>query len=102
MQFSIWHWAILLLLIGVPVFFAVRSAIKPSQNPADPVGFGGWLMLLAIGQSLSPLRTLVAIGSSSDGYNQLMLVPNGPMVVYGEIALLLAFLVLHWWWSLPC
>ncbi|PBB27984.1 MULTISPECIES: DUF2569 family protein [unclassified Mesorhizobium] len=95
MQFSIWHWAILLLLIGVPVFFAVRSAIKPSQNPADPVGFGGWLMLLAIGQSLSPLRTLVAIGSSSDGYNQLMLVPNGPMVVYGEIALLQAFLVLQ-------
>lgn len=95
MQFSIWHWAILLLLIGVPVFFAVRSAIKPSQKPADPVGFGGWLMLLAIGQALSPLRTLAAMGSSSDSYNQLMLVPNGPMVAYGEIALLLAFLVLQ-------
>ena len=95
MQFSVWHWAIVLLLIGIPVFFALRSAIKPSQNPADLVGFGGWLMLLAIGQALSPLRTLAAMGSSSDGYNQLMLMPNGPMVVYGEVALLLAFLVLQ-------
>ena len=95
MQFSIWHWVIVLLLIGVPVFFAVRSAIKPSQNPADLVGFGGWLMLLAIGQTLSPLRSLAEFGSSSDGYAQLMLVPNGPMAVYGEVALLLAFLVLQ-------
>ncbi|MFD1983281.1 DUF2569 family protein [Mesorhizobium newzealandense] len=95
MQFSIWHWVIVLLLIGVPVFFALRSARKPSQNSADLVGFGGWLMLLAIGQTLSPLRTLATLGSSRDGYNQLMLVPNGPMVVYGEVALLLAFLVLQ-------
>ncbi|RVA64817.1 hypothetical protein EN916_35110, partial [Mesorhizobium sp. M7A.F.Ca.CA.001.11.2.1] len=79
--FSIWHWAIMLLSIGVPVFFAVRSAAKPSQNPEALVGFGGWLMLLAIGQALSPLRTLAELGASSDGYNQLMLVPNGPMVV---------------------
>lgn len=95
MQFSVWHWAIVLLFIGVPVFFALRSARKPSQNPAELVGFGGWLMLLAIGQTLSPLRTLATLGSSSDGYNQLMLVPNGPVVVYGEVALLLAFLVLQ-------
>ncbi|PZV33955.1 DUF2569 family protein [Mesorhizobium kowhaii] len=95
MQFSVWYWAIVLLFIGVPVFFALRSARKPSQNPAELVGFGGWLMLLAIGQTLSPLRTLATLGSSSDGYNQLMLVPNGPVVVYGEVALLLAFLVLQ-------
>ncbi|WP_164776885.1 DUF2569 family protein, partial [Mesorhizobium sp. M7A.F.Ca.US.001.04.1.1] len=63
------------------------------QNPEALVGFGGWLMLLAIGQALSPLRTLAELGASSDGYNQLMLVPNGPMVVYGEVALLLAFMV---------
>ncbi|MER8374260.1 DUF2569 family protein [Mesorhizobium sp. M1406] len=94
-SFSIWHWAIVLLLIGAPVFFAVRSATKPSQNPETLVGIGGWLMLLAIGQALSPLRTLLVLGSSSEGYNQLMLVPNGPMVVYGEVALLLAFLVLQ-------
>lgn len=95
MQFSIWHWAILLLLIGVPVFFAVRSAYKPVQNSAELVGIGGWLMLLAIGQAMAPLRTLATLGSSSDGYNQLMLVPNGPMVVYGEVGLVLAFLVLQ-------
>ncbi|MBB6407374.1 DUF2569 family protein [Mesorhizobium sangaii] len=95
MQFSIWHWAIVLLFIGVPAFFAVRSAYKPVKNPEELVGFGGWLMLLAIGQALSPLRTLASLGSSSDGYSQLMLVSNGPMVVYGEVVLLLAFMVLQ-------
>ena len=93
--FSIWHWAIVLLLIGVPVFFAVRSAIKPSANPTDLVGFGGWLMLLAIGQVLSPFRTLAELFSSSEGYQQLMPLPNGPLAVCGEIVLLLAFAMLQ-------
>lgn len=95
MGVSIWHWAILFLLIGVPVFVAVLSATKPSQNPAGLVGFGGWLMLLAILQALSTLGALVALGSSSDGYQQLMALPNGSLAVYGEVALLLAFLVLQ-------
>lgn len=59
------------------------------------MGFGGWLMLLAIGQALSPLRTLVALGSSTEGYQQLMTLPNGALAVYGEVALLLAFLLLQ-------
>ncbi|RUW21555.1 DUF2569 family protein [Mesorhizobium sp. M4B.F.Ca.ET.215.01.1.1] len=95
MQFSIWHWAIVLLLIGVPVFFAVQSARKPSQSPADLVGFGGWLMLLAIGQALAPLRTLAGLGNSAEGFQQLMTLPNGPLAVYGEVALNLAFLALQ-------
>lgn len=93
--FSIWHWAIVLLLIGVPVFFAIRSAAKPSQNPEALVGFGGWLMLLAIGQTLSPLRTLADFANSADGYQQLMTLSNGPLAVYGEVALNLAFLALQ-------
>ncbi|WP_214472490.1 DUF2569 family protein [Mesorhizobium sp. dw_380] len=93
--FSIWHWVIVLLLIGVPVFFAVRSAVKPSQNPEALVGFGGWLMLLAIGQALSPLRTLAEFGNSVEGYQQLIAVPNGTVAVYGEIALNLIFLALQ-------
>ncbi|MDX8446717.1 hypothetical protein [Mesorhizobium captivum] len=95
MQFPIWHWVILLLLIGVPVFFAVRSTAKPSQNPADLVGFGGWLMLLAIGQTLAPFRTLAELFSSSEGYQQLMTLPNGPLAVCGEIVLLLGFTLLQ-------
>lgn len=94
MYFSIWHWVIVLLLIGVPVFFAVRSASKPTQGQGL-VGFGGWLMLLAIGQALSPLRTLADLGNSVDGYQKLMTLPNGAMAVYGELALNLAFLVLQ-------
>jgi hypothetical protein len=94
MYFSIWHWVIVLLLVGVPVFFAVRSASKPTQGQGL-VGFGGWLMLLAIGQALSPLRTLADLGNSVDGYQKLMTLQNGAMAVYGELALNLAFLVLQ-------
>ncbi|TPK56783.1 MULTISPECIES: DUF2569 family protein [unclassified Mesorhizobium] len=93
--FSIWHWAIVLLIIGVPVFFAVRSAVKPSQGPAALVGFGGWLMLLAIGQVLSPLRTLADLANSVEGYRQLLPLPNGLLAVYSEVALNLAFLALQ-------
>ncbi|CDX36775.1 DUF2569 family protein [Mesorhizobium sp. WSM4935] len=91
MQISIWHWAIVLLLVGVPVFFAVRSATARPRHPEQLVGFGGWLMLLAIGQCLSPFRTLAELFSSSEGYRQLMPVPNGPLAVCGEVLLLLAF-----------
>ncbi|MGX9145963.1 DUF2569 family protein [Mesorhizobium sp. 128a] len=90
-----WHWAILLLLIGVPAFLAVRSARKPTQNPAELVGIGGWLMLLAIGLSLSPLRTLVDMASLVKTYQQLVTVPNGALAIYGEAALNLAFLALQ-------
>ena len=90
-----WHWAILLLLIGVPVFFAVRSARKRPRPPTYLEGFGGWLMLLAISQSLSPLRTLVELSRSVKDYQQLITLPNGPLAVYGEVALTLAFLVLQ-------
>ncbi|TIP00278.1 MAG: DUF2569 family protein [Mesorhizobium sp.] len=90
-SFSIWHWAIVLLLIGVPVVFAVRPASKRSQNPGDLAGFSGWLMLLAIGQVLSPFRTLAELFSSSEGYKQLIPLPNGPLAVCGEIVLLLVF-----------
>jgi hypothetical protein len=95
MQFSIWHWAILLLLIGVPVFFAVRPARKPSQDKSDLVGFGGWLLLLALGQTVSPLRTLGEFAASIEGYKQLMTLPYGPLTTYGGAVLLLAFLVLQ-------
>jgi len=79
MQFPIWHWAIVLRLIGVPVFFAVRSATKPSRNPDSLAGFGGWLLLLAIGQTLAPFRTLADLFSSSEGYQQLLPLPKRPI-----------------------
>jgi hypothetical protein len=52
-------------------------------------------MLLAIVQALTSLGTLAALGSSSDSYQRLMALPNGTLAVYGEVALLLAFLVLQ-------
>ncbi|MBZ9922521.1 DUF2569 domain-containing protein, partial [Mesorhizobium sp. BR1-1-7] len=49
----------------------------------------------ASGQTLAPFRTLADLFSSSEGYRQLLLLPNGPLAVCGEIVLLLAFTVLQ-------
>jgi hypothetical protein len=88
-SFSIWHWAIILLIIGVPVIGLVTS--KRTIGVADgPSGFGGWLMLLAIGQLLAPLRTLAGTMKSMDTYAQLNSVAGGHLVANGEMALNLA------------
>lgn len=100
--FSIWHWAIVLLLIGVPVFFAVRSAAKPSQNPESLVGFGGWLMLLAIGQTLSPLRTLADFGNSADGYQQLMTSQTALWLCMARLPSIWHFWRFSWWCWFQC
>jgi hypothetical protein len=91
-HFSFWHWAVVLLIVGVPVFFTVRSARRSSPEAA-PVGFGGWLMLLAIGQALAPLRILSIIAGSIEGYQQILTVQNGALVVYGELVLLIGFML---------
>ena len=60
------------------------------------VGFGGWLLLLAIGQTLAPLRTVAETGKIlQETYDQLMLFPNGQVVVYGEVAITAAFVSLQ-------
>ncbi|MGT2468879.1 DUF2569 family protein [Mesorhizobium atlanticum] len=90
-SFSIWHWAIVLLLIGVPVFLPFARRASRRRIRAIWLDLGGWLMLLAIAQVLSPFRTLAELFSSSEGYKQLIPLPNGPLAVCGEIVLLLAF-----------
>ena len=52
-------------------------------------------MLLAIGLSLSPLRTLVELASSVKDLPTACYAPNGALAVYGEAALYLAFLALQ-------
>nr|WP_269750957.1 DUF2569 family protein [Mesorhizobium comanense] len=74
------------------MFFTVRSARRSSPEAA-PVGFGGWLMLLAIGQALAPLRILSIIAGSIEGYQQILTVQNGALVVYGELVLLIGFML---------
>ncbi|MEY9719277.1 hypothetical protein ABIA22_001767 [Sinorhizobium fredii] len=92
---SIWHWIIVLLFIGVPVFILIRTARQKTDPITGPVGFGGWLLLLAIGQVLAPLRTLAETANGMEAYGQFQSVPGGQVVAIGEPALNFAFLALQ-------
>ena len=58
-------------------------------------GFGGWLLLLVIGQCLGVLRTIVAIANGVPGYQNVWTLRNGPTAIVGEVALFSAMLCLQ-------
>jgi hypothetical protein len=65
--------------------------IKGTGSREFPLELLKWL--LAIGQALAPLRTLIELGTSGEAYRQLMTLPNGLLAaVYGEAALSLSVL----------
>jgi len=62
---------------------------------AQPQGFRGWLMLLAFGVCLTPLRTLVEFVKAFEEYGRAWTVPNGQAVVVFEVGINLALIVLE-------
>lgn len=83
------------LLVGVvSVYLAIRASGQ-TVNAAGPSGLGGWLLLLAIGQTLFPLRTLADLAKSGDAYSRLMTFERGPLAVYGDVGLTVAFAALQ-------
>ena len=61
----------------------------------QPAGFGGWLILVVIGQTLAPFATVIQELTSLPDYRELMQLPNGPVVVYGEVAFAVALLAIQ-------
>lgn len=91
--FSIWHWLLVLLIVGGIVSVIVITARRRDpMHPSQISGFGGWLLLLAIGQCLSPLRNLGELAAGAEGYRTAATMPNGTVLVAGEILINLAFI----------
>lgn len=99
-SFSIWHWVIVLGLVGA-VVYAVMKSRKPKLATAiadggtgtahvEPRGLGGWLVFLVIGQIGGILRVLKAIVEDIDLLGQA--VPNTKAAVIAELTLNVAFL----------
>ena len=99
-SFSIWHGLIVLVLLAFAVGIVI-AAWKTSQRPSPlgikgPVGFGGWLLLLAVGQTLAPLRSLDGLRQEIDAYSSIRstyAVPNINLAEGTEVVLVLAMVV---------
>ena len=68
---------------------------RPSPAAHELNGFGGWLLLLAIGVCLAPLRLIVELARSWDGFKEIAMRPNGHIALVGEAVLDLAILGLQ-------
>ena len=65
-----------------------RTSIPPSSS-----GIGGWLILMAIGQVLGPLRTLVSLGTTYSSQDVQLALNKLPVTMYGTLSIdILSFL----------
>ncbi len=98
--FSIWHWAIALLIGAALVYMVIstrkRTAnIRTSEQSPELSGFGGWLILPMIGQTLAPFYSIGTLVNNAKMYDQFLAVPNGLTAFYGENALTVGLLALQ-------
>jgi uncharacterized membrane protein len=87
-SFSIWHWLILAAIVGVPIWLVVRATRKAKENAppgtAGPVGIGGWLALLAFGQTIGPLVMLADLVKDVDQFDTLLKSSSLPNLALAE------------------
>lgn len=83
-SFSIWHWLIILVFIGGIGFVIWKAAsVARASKDVSLEGFGGWLLLLAIGQVAGLLRSAITLVGEFKEYEQVLHLPQGPLLVFG-------------------
>jgi hypothetical protein len=104
---SIWHWiiiAILIVLVVCAIWLFARAinnrrphdrSVKDSSSATvtGPSGFGGWLVLLAIGVFVSPILTIYSASQLENGVDdatlqRFRLTFNGEIGIFLLVALL--------------
>ena len=90
-SFSVWHWLVVLVAVGVPVLLLVRYRRQRTAAVASapPSGIGGWLFFFAFLLCLGFLRSIVELAIAIPDYlagfrNE---AAHGPLVVVGLVAL---------------
>lgn len=90
-SFSVWHWLVVLVAVGVPVLLLVRHRRRRTAAVAStpPSGIGGWLSFFAFLLCLGFLRSIVELAMAIPDYlagfrNE---AAHGPLIVVGLVAL---------------
>ena len=98
-SFSIWHWTIVLLISGMPLWLLVRFWRRRGAAPPNTQlsGIGGWLAYLAVILCIAFLRNIVeflqGLGDYLSGFeNASALIP---LVLVGLCSV--AYLAAHLW-----
>lgn len=87
-SFSIWHWLILLLVLGLPISVIVWMSRRQARGVGGQLkGFGGWLLWLAIMIWIAPVRSLINLAGATEGVSPYILARfhlafDGEMLLY--------------------
>lgn len=86
-SFSIWHWIIVLTIIG-GIIFLVTSAVRNAlADKSELCGIAGWLALLAFGQVMGLLRVIATVFQNFGTYGPVINMPGGKIAIYTEVAM---------------
>lgn len=66
-----------------------------SDVRVGPSGFGGWFMLVVIGQTIAPVSTILSTALSMTAYSRMMTTSDGAIAFFGEAAFSAAFLYIQ-------
>ena len=101
-SFSIVEWLTVAAIIGILIWLIARATRKSKaeaqSSVVGPSGIGGWLILLAIGIVLSPIRTLSVFADEMQAYMKIKSeysIPNIETAEKFEVVLLLGLVVLQ-------
>lgn len=77
--FSVWHWVVVLIVLGVPAWILVRHLRQKRASPADaePSGIEGWLAFMAFGLCLGLFRNVVGTVEAYPSYMSGFRNPDG-------------------------
>lgn len=85
--FSIFHWIILLAVIGGIVGLVTSGRKYGPDGKPELRGIGGWLAVLAVWQVLVTFRMLGSAADMSSAPDSLINIPGAGVAAYFELAL---------------
>lgn len=84
--FSIWHWIILLAILG-GIAVMVWKSRPPAEDNSSLEGIGGWLAVLLVLQTLGVLNIVISAHMNFKGYEGLSDIPNISLVICTDVAM---------------